>query len=58
VSTIRNIHGEPVPITGGITSRELFRDLLSRRVERGGVPNVLWLLTSLALIAAGVWVLI
>lgn len=55
---IRNIHGEPVPITGGITTRELFRDLLSRKVDRGGLPNALWLVTSLALVAAGVWVVL
>lgn len=58
MSEIRNIYGEKVPIIGGITSRNLFCDMWERPVDRGGVPNALWLVTSIALIVAGVWVML
>lgn len=59
---IRNIHGEPVPTIGGITSRDLFRPLFGEGHDnawraRQKLPNALWLATSLALIALGIWAL-
>ncbi len=55
--TIKNIHGEPVPLIGGITSRNLFRSLFPRpSVDRGGVPNTLWLITSIVSLLAGIWI--
>lgn len=53
--SIRNRNGDPVPLIGGITSRNLFSGMLSRPANHGGIPNTLWLVTSLALIAAGLW---
>lgn len=59
---IRNIYGQPVPTTGGITSRELFKPLVDDRQAylnrlQQQIPNTLWLITSIALIAVGVWAL-
>lgn len=54
--TIKNIHGEPVPLIGGITSRNLFRSLFPSRIDRGGTPNALWFVTSVALLFAGIWI--
>ena len=59
---IRNIHGEPVPTIGGITSRDLFRPLFGEGHDntwkaRQVLPNTLWLATSIALIALGVLLL-
>lgn len=58
MSEIRNIYGERVPIIGGILSRNLFRDMWERPIDRGGVPNTLWLVLSITLIAMGVWVML
>lgn len=60
--TIRNVHGEPVPLIGGITSRNLFRDLFAReelrRVERDRyTPTRLWLAASIALVVVGILLL-
>lgn len=57
MSELRNIYGERVPIIGGITSRNLFRDMWECPVDRGGLPNALWLITSLSLIVFGLWVM-
>lgn len=48
----------PFTPLGGQISRDLFQDLLSDPVDRGGVPNTLWLVTSLGLIVAGILVML
>lgn len=54
---ILNAYGEPVPRIGGVTSRNLFREMWRPRVDRGGVPNLLWLGSSIALVVGGVLVM-
>ena len=39
------------------TRRKLFEPLYPR-YDRGGTPNMLWLATSVALLASGLWVLL
>ena len=55
---IHNVLGEPVPLIGGITSRNLFQGMFNDNVDRGGIPNRLWLVTSIALLVSGLlWLL-